>query len=191
MPETANPDKDLDLRKIRLPIGHADRRPFFYFCGTVTAALLLCFVRRYVCCTVHFFWPSRDIFAAAKVEVDLRSVRVGQNFVAKWCGKPVFILRRNQAQIDAAKRDDAMVSSMRDPQLDSERVKNPEWLIMVGLCTHLGCIPFPDSGDYNGYFCPCHGSHYDLSGRIRKGPAPNNLEVPPYEFLDDWTICIG
>jgi len=81
--------------------------------------------------------------------------------------------------------------SLRDPQTDSERAVNPEWLITVGVCTHLGCVPLPNAGDYGGWFCPCHGSHYDLSGRIRKGPAPYNLEVPEYRFLEDGKVVIG
>ena len=112
----------------------------------------------------------------------------------KWRGKPVFIWHRTMAEIEEAKavaRDDLI-----DPETDEERAQRPEWLILVGVCTHLGCIPLGTAqgearGEYNGWFCPCHGSHYDVSGRIRKGPAPSNLEVPAYTFLDDDVVRIG
>ena len=111
----------------------------------------------------------------ASLEVDISSISVGDALTVKWRGKPVFIRRRTAAEIsDAANAD---LGSMRDPELDSDRVKNPEWLVVLGICTHLGCVPINGAGEYNGYFCPCHGSHYDTSGRIRKGPAPLNLEV--------------
>ena len=98
---------------------------------------------------------------------------------------------RTPEMIAAARKDDILLASLRDPQVDADRVTKPEWLIILGVCTHLGCIPFPDQGDWGGYFCPCHGSHYDHSGRIRKGPAPANMEVPPNQFLDDFTIKLG
>ncbi|MBL29110.1 MAG: ubiquinol-cytochrome c reductase iron-sulfur subunit [Rhodospirillaceae bacterium] len=106
-----------------------------------------------------------------------------------WRGKPVFVRHRTEAEISDAENADW--EDLRDPQPDSARVIKPEWLIVVGICTHLGCIPLGYQGDYHGWFCPCHGSHYDKSGRIRKGPAPLNLAVPPYQFLDDTTIRIG
>ncbi len=118
---------------------------------------------------------SKDVLAMASLEVDISSISVGDALTVKWRGKPVFIRRRTAAEIsDAANAD---LGSMRDPELDSDRVKNPEWLVVLGICTHLGCVPINGAGEYNGYFCPCHGSHYDTSGRIRKGPAPLNLEV--------------
>jgi ubiquinol-cytochrome c reductase iron-sulfur subunit len=118
---------------------------------------------------------SKEVLALASLEVDISSISVGDAMTVKWRGKPVFIRRRTAAEIaDAANAD---LGSMRDPELDSDRVKNPEWLVVLGICTHLGCVPINGAGEYNGYFCPCHGSHYDTSGRIRKGPAPLNLEV--------------
>lgn len=96
---------------------------------------------------------------------------------------------RLQSEIDKEAKVD--ISTLRDPQLDVDRVKRPEWLVLLGVCTHLGCVPIANSGDYGGYYCPCHGSHYDASGRIRKGPAPLNLEVPYYEFIDDTTLMVG
>jgi len=108
-----------------------------------------------------------------------------------WQGKPIFVTRRTPEEIAAAEADDD--KKMPDPEMDSARIKKgkDEWLIVVGVCTHLGCIPSSDSGDYGAWFCPCHGSHYDTSGRIRKGPAPKNLAVPPYEFISDTKIKIG
>ena len=106
-----------------------------------------------------------------------------------WRGKPVFIKRRTENEISEAKA--VNITELKHPEKDEERAANPEWLVMLGVCTHLGCVPLADKGDYNGWFCPCHGSHYDTSGRIRKGPAPTNLEIPKYEFVNSNTIKIG
>ena len=133
--------------------------------------------------------PSKDVLAMANVEVDLSNIPSGENIAIKWRGKPLFIRRRTAEEIEIAKQDDS--ADLVDPQLDSKRVKDPEWLILLGVCTHLGCVPIAKAGDYGGYFCPCHGSHYDTSGRIRKGPAPKNLEVPPYVFLSDTKVLVG
>ncbi|KAG8931010.1 hypothetical protein FRC03_007299 [Tulasnella sp. 419] len=121
---------------------------------------------------------SADVLALAKVEVDMNNIPEGKNVIIKWRGKPVFIRHRTAEEIEEANSVD--VKSLRDPQTDESRVKQPEWLVMLGVCTHLGCVPIGESGDYGGWFCPCHGSHYDISGRIRQGPAPTNLEVPEY-----------
>ncbi|CAO1623014.1 unnamed protein product [Parajaminaea phylloscopi] len=126
---------------------------------------------------------SADVLALAKVEVDMNNIPEGKNAIIKWRGKPVFVRHRTADDIEDAKSVD--VSKLRDPQKDEDRVQRPEWLIMLGVCTHLGCVPIGEAGEYNGWFCPCHGSHYDSSGRIRKGPAPLNLEVPEYSFDDD------
>ena len=138
--------------------------------------------------------PSRDVLALSSIEVDLSSIEVGQAIKVPWRGKPVFIRHRTAKEIEEAR--DVDVDELRDPQTDAERVQKPEWLILVGVCTHLGCIPLGTApsdprGDYDGWFCPCHGSHYDSSGRIRKGPAPANLHVPEYVFVDDHTVKIG
>jgi Rieske [2Fe-2S] domain len=109
--------------------------------------------------------------------------------IIKWRGKPVFIRHRTESEIKDA--ESVEVSQLRDPQADSDRVKKPEWLIMLGVCTHLGCVPIGEAGDYGGWFCPCHGSHYDVSGRVRRGPAPLNLEVPVYEFPTEESLVIG
>lgn len=132
---------------------------------------------------------SADVLAQAKVEVDLASIPEGKNVIIKWRGKPVFIRHRTGDEIKEA--EDYDWKQLRDPQPDSDRVKKPEWLIMLGVCTHLGCVPIGEAGDFGGWFCPCHGSHYDISGRIRKGPAPLNLEVPAYDFPEDGALVIG
>jgi ubiquinol-cytochrome c reductase iron-sulfur subunit len=138
--------------------------------------------------------PAKDTLALSTTEVDLAPVQLGQRLTVKWQGKPVFIDHRAEAEIKAA--DAVDIATLRDPQTDAERVKKPEWLIVVGVCTHLGCVPLGQGatdprGDYGGWFCPCHGSQYDTSGRIRQGPAPANLPVPPYEFTGATTIKIG
>jgi len=133
---------------------------------------------------------SADVLALAKVEVDLATIPEGKNVIIKWRGKPVFIRHRTQGEIEEARTADW--KTFRDPQPDEDRVKKPEWLVMLGVCTHLGCVPIGEAGDYGGWFCPCHGSHYDISGRARKGPAPLNLEVPQYEFSEvDEKLVIG
>lgn len=133
--------------------------------------------------------PSADVLALSSTEVDLGTIDEGSEITAVWQGKPVFIRHRTSEEIAAAENVD--VATLPDPEADADRVVNPAWLIMVGVCTHLGCVPLKEAGDFDGWFCPCHGSHYDTSGRIRKGPAPLNLPVPPYEFLSDSTVKIG
>jgi ubiquinol-cytochrome c reductase iron-sulfur subunit len=138
--------------------------------------------------------PAQDTLAVAETEVNIANVESGQAITVVWRGKPVFIRHRTAVEIEDAQNTD--LADLRDKQTDKERVKRPEWLVMVGVCTHLGCVPLGNAegqptGDYGGWFCPCHGSHYDESGRIRKGPAPTNLEIPPYEFLTDDVIRIG
>ena len=133
--------------------------------------------------------PDASVKALATTEVDISSVEPGKSITVLWRGKPVFIRRRTEKEIEQAR--DINLKELKDPQSDKDRVKKPEWLVMLGVCTHLGCVPLGNKGDYKGWFCPCHGSHYDLSGRIRKGPAPKNMEIPKYEFVDANTIKIG
>lgn len=138
--------------------------------------------------------PAKDTLALSTTEVDLSPIQVGQAITVMWRGKPVFIRHRTAKEIEEA--DDVEMSALVDKQSDEERVQKSEWLVVVGICTHLGCVPVGTKtgevkGDYDGWFCPCHGSHYDTSGRIRKGPAPKNLTIPPYEFLSDTRIKIG
>ena len=135
--------------------------------------------------------PDAGVLAVGSVEVDLAGLSEGESKTVMWRGKPIFITKRTKQQIEEAKN--VILSELRDPESDDERVKKgkDEWLITIGVCTHLGCVPVSGKGDYDGWFCPCHGSHYDSSGRIRKGPAPLNLAIPPYEFLSDTKIKIG
>ena len=133
--------------------------------------------------------PDASVKALATTEVDISTVGLGKTITVLWRGKPVFIRRRTQEEI--SKAQNVNLSELIDPQKDEDRVKKSEWLVMTGVCTHLGCVPLGDKGDFGGWFCPCHGSHYDTSGRIRKGPAPTNLEIPKYEFVDNNTIKIG
>lgn len=138
--------------------------------------------------------PAKDTLALSTIEVDLSPIQVGQSITVVWRGKPVFIRRRTEEEIRQAQEVD--VSGLIDKESDEARVKKAEWLIIVGICTHLGCVPTGQKmgesrGEYNGWFCPCHGSSYDTSGRIRKGPAPKNLPVPDYEFLNDTRVKIG
>jgi len=138
--------------------------------------------------------PAADTLASATTEVDLEPIEEGQSITVMWQGKPVFIRRRTSDEIKEAENVD--LALLPDPQADDKRIQKAEWLVVVGICTHLGCIPKGQRvgerrGDYGGWFCPCHGSHYDTSGRIRKGPAPDNLPVPGYKFLSDTVIRIG
>jgi ubiquinol-cytochrome c reductase iron-sulfur subunit len=133
--------------------------------------------------------PDASVKALATTEVDISNISLGKTITVLWRGKPVFIRRRTQEEI--SKAQNVNLSELKDPQKDEDRVKKSEWLIMTGVCTHLGCVPLGEKGDFGGWFCPCHGSHYDTSGRIRKGPAPTNLEIPKYEFVDNNTIKIG
>jgi ubiquinol-cytochrome c reductase iron-sulfur subunit len=140
--------------------------------------------------------PDASMQAVASIEVDLAPVATGQAITAMWRGKPIFIRNRTKDEIEQARA--VPLSELPDPEPDARRVKKGKenWLVMIGICTHLGCIPkgqrpTDDKGDYGGWFCPCHGSHYDTSGRVRRGPAPRNLAVPPYEFVSDSKIKIG
>ena len=133
--------------------------------------------------------PDRSVKALASTEVDISSVEPGKSITVLWRGKPVFIKRRTQEEITEARA--VKLDDLIDPEKDKEKEKNPEWLVMLGVCTHLGCVPLGNKGEYNGWFCPCHGSHYDTSGRIRKGPAPQNMEIPKYEFVSSNIIKIG
>ncbi len=138
--------------------------------------------------------PAADTLALSTTEVDLAPIEEGQSITVVWRGKPVFIRHRSAAEIKQAAA--VFLDDLPDPQADKDRAEKPQWLIMVGICTHLGCIPLGQKandpkGEYGGWFCPCHGSHYDTSGRIRKGPAPKNLPVPEYQYLSDTKIKIG
>ena len=150
--------------------------------------------------------PSAAALALASIEADISAIQAGQQVVLKWRGHPLFVRRRTEAEIESAKSVD--VSSLPDPlayndnlpdsapATDANRAIKPEWLVLIGVCTHLGCTPTvatpqAPQGEYGGWLCHCHGSQYDTAGRIRKGPAPRNLEVPPYSFLTDTRIKVG
>jgi ubiquinol-cytochrome c reductase iron-sulfur subunit len=134
---------------------------------------------------------ASTIAAGAPIEVDLGPIAEGQVIKVFWRGKPVFISHRTKKEVDEARS--VNVNNLPDPQADAARVKqgHDQWLVLIGICTHLGCIPLAHQGNYDGWFCPCHGSQYDTSGRIRQGPAPKNLPLPPYKFLSDSRIRIG
>ena len=144
--------------------------------------------------------PAADTLALSTVEVNVQPVQVGQAITVKWRGKPLFIRHRTPEEIKAA--EEVPMSELRDPQTDNSRVTDtakkvrPEWLVQIGVCTHLGCVPLGNNpgdpkGPFGGWFCPCHGSAYDTSGRIRQGPAPKNLEIPPYLFTSDTLVRVG
>lgn len=169
--------------------GDPSKRAFAYFVLTGGRFVYASLIRLLILKFVLSMSASKDVLALASLEVDLSSIEPGTTVTVKWRGKPVFIRHRTEDDIKLANSID--VGSLRDPQEDALRVKKPQWLVVIGVCTHLGCIPLPNAGDFGGWFCPCHGSHYDISGRIRKGPAPYNLEVPTYTFLDEKKLLIG
>jgi len=168
---------------------HPTRRDFLYVATGAVAAVG----------AAAIVWPlvsqmnpdASTIAAGAPIEVDLTPIAEGQDIKVFWRGKPIYISHRTKKQIQDAQN--VQVASLPDPQPDSARVKagHDQWLVVVGICTHLGCIPIAHEGAYDGFFCPCHGSVYDTSGRIRQGPAPSNLPVPPYTFVSDTKIQIG
>ena len=135
--------------------------------------------------------PSADVLAMSSVEVDISAVAPGQTITVKWRGKPVFITNRTEAEIAEVRA--TPMKDLKEPQEDEQRILagHEKWLVTIGICTHLGCVPLSNKGDFEGWFCPCHGSHYDKSGRVRKGPAPYNLAIPPYSFITDTKIKIG
>ena len=172
--------------KFKMSDKKPERRDFLF------TATLCCRSSRSGCCSLAFIDqmnPDASVKALASTEVDVSSVKPGNTITVLWRGKPVFIRRRTQEEIAEARA--VKMEDLKHPEKDEDRAKDPEWLVMVGVCTHLGCVPLNDKGDYDGWFCPCHGSHYDTSGRIRKGPAPLNMEVPKYEFVNSNTIKIG
>jgi ubiquinol-cytochrome c reductase iron-sulfur subunit len=143
---------------------------------------------------VHSLNPAADVLSLASIDVDLKAIGVGQAITAMWQGKPVFIRHRTPEEIKTAQ--EVPLDKLIHKETDAERVQKPEWLVVIGICTHLGCVPSgqkpsDNRGSFGGWFCPCHGSEYDIAGRIRGGPAPHNLAVPPYTFLNDTTIRIG
>jgi len=179
---------------------HSDdvtRRDFLYVATTAATAVGAGFAAWPF---IHQMNPAANVLALATTEVDLTPIEKGQSIKVLWQGKVIFVRRRTEEEIAAARN--VQLAELKDPKseniakpnasaADENRVVKPEWLILIGICTHLGCIPLANEGEYKGWFCPCHGSVYDTSGRIRKGPAPENLHVPPYAFKSDSTVLIG
>jgi len=170
-------------------VAEPERRAFTYLLLSGVRFAYASTARVLVVKFVSSMSATADVLAMASAEFDIGGVGVGKTITVKWRGKPVFIRHRTADEIAGEAAVDHM--SLRDEEADEERTLKPEWLIVLGICTHLGCVPISGAGDYNGWFCPCHGSHYDISGRIRKGPAPLNLEVPPYKFTEETKILIG
>jgi len=164
------------------------RKAFDYFCAASTIAGSAILVKGGVRGIVQYLQPNKNIRFSANLEIDLAKIPEGKHVIVTWNSKPVFIRNRPEAEMKEQLAVD--VSDFRDPVPDVERFHDMKWQVMLGVCTHLGCVPIGDKGDFGGFYCPCHGSHYDIAGRIRKGPAPRNLEVPPYKVMGD-TMLIG
>lgn len=180
---------DHNFEHYQLGAHEADHKTRNYMMMAATQAGYLGLGRSIVHTVVGQLQASADVLALASVEVDLSGFEEGTTATIKWRGKPVFVKNRTAEEIAIAQRDDE--APMRDKQSDAERVQKDNWLVVLGVCTHLGCVPIPNAGNHvGGFFCPCHGSHYDASGRIREGPAPLNLEVPSYKFEGD-NLIIG
>ncbi|KAK7891659.1 hypothetical protein WMY93_023622 [Mugilogobius chulae] len=165
------------------------RRTFSYVLTGATTVVGLYAAKTVVTQFVSSMSASADVLALSKIEIKLSDIPEGKNMTFKWRGKPLFVRHRTEKEISTEAA--VNLSELRDPEHDKDRATNPRWVIVLGVCTHLGCVPIANAGDFGGYYCPCHGSHYDASGRIRKGPAPLNLEVPYYEFPDDDTVIVG
>ncbi|XP_074695697.1 cytochrome b-c1 complex subunit Rieske, mitochondrial [Strix aluco] len=170
--------------------GSSEARKGFSYLMTATTCVATAYAAKSVVTQfISSLSASADVLALSKIEVKLSDIPEGKNMTFKWRGKPLFVRHRTQAEINQEAEVD--LSKLRDPQHDLDRVKKPEWVILIGVCTHLGCVPIANSGDFGGYYCPCHGSHYDASGRIRRGPAPYNLEVPTHQFVGDDLVIVG
>ena len=166
----------------------AGRRDFLYIAAGAVGAVG---VGAAVWPLVNQLNPDASVLALAQIEFDVSSIAEGESVTIKWRGLPVFVRHRTQAEIDEAKA--VPMSELKDPETDEQRTKpgHEQWLIMIANCTHLGCVPTGESGEFGGWLCACHGSQYDTAGRIRKGPAPKNLVLPKYEFLSDTLVQIG
>ncbi|KAM3876707.1 cytochrome b-c1 complex subunit Rieske, mitochondrial [Diretmus argenteus] len=165
------------------------RKVFSYLVTGATTVVGVYAAKAVVSQFVSSMSASADVLALSKIEIKLSDIPEGKNMTFKWRGKPLFVRHRTEKEISTEAA--VNMAELRDPEHDKDRVQRPSWVIVIGVCTHLGCVPIANAGDWGGYYCPCHGSHYDASGRIRKGPAPLNLEVPYYEFPDDDTVIVG
>jgi len=166
-----------------------ERKAFSYLMTGATTVVGVYAAKTVVTQFITSMSASADVLAMSKIEIKLGDIPEGKNMTFKWRGKPLFVRHRTEKEIAAEASVD--MGELRDPQHDKDRATNPEWVIVLGVCTHLGCVPIANAGEFGGYYCPCHGSHYDASGRIRKGPAPLNLEVPFYSFPDDDSVVVG
>jgi ubiquinol-cytochrome c reductase iron-sulfur subunit len=164
-------------------VAEPERRAFAYLMLSGVRIAYASAARLLVVKIVASLSISASAAALATADFDLSAVDYGETITVKWRGKPIFIRRRKPEEIAEVRA--VPLQHLRDPEMDEDRVLNDEWIIVLAICPHLGCVPVSNAGEYNGWFCPCHGSHYDISGRIRKGPAPLNLEVPPYQFMDE------
>merc|ERR1719464_1917983 len=164
-------------------VAEPERRAFTYLMLSSVRFAYASTARIIVVKFVSSMSASADVLALSSAEFDLADIAPGNTITVKWRGKPVFIRHRTAEEVDNAVT--VPMSHLRDQEADEDRAIKPQWLIVLGICTHLGCVPISNAGDFNGWFCPCHGSHYDVSGRIRKGPAPLNMEIPPYKFTSD------
>lgn len=182
-------DEYRDVRKTDW--GSGDGKPgFTYVVGFFGLLCASYAVKSEVTHLVSYMAAAADVLALASIEVELGKIAPGACMSYKWRGKPLFI--KNRTQVDIDNEASTPMAALRDPQTPEQRMLKPEWLIVIGICTHLGCVPIPNAGDWpGGFYCPCHGSHYDNLGRARKGPAPLNLEVPPYLFVSDTLVVVG
>jgi ubiquinol-cytochrome c reductase iron-sulfur subunit len=176
---------DERIDKVREP----ERRAFAYMMLTTVRFAYASAARLLVVKCVASLSISASAAALATADFDLSEVDFGETITVKWRGKPIFVRRRKPEEIEEVRA--VPMSHLRDEETDADRVLKDEWIILIAICPHLGCIPISNAGEYNGWFCPCHGSHYDISGRIRKGPSPLNMEVPPYKFTDEKGLLIG
>jgi len=198
-----NSDNDASYKEVNLPTSfptqnfehykrdgpQEQRNLFSYAMVGAASAGYATFLKNGVVDALSSLSASADVLALANIEVDLSIIPEGATQTLKYRGKPLFVRHRTAGEIEAA--ESTPMTELKDPKKDSERVQKPQWLLVLGVCTHLGCVPMSNQGDYNGWFCPCHGSHYDTSGRIRKGPAPLNLEIPDYKFVSEDKIVVG
>jgi len=182
-------DHGFEKDRIQKSAGDPTRREFTYFMLGGARFVYASAARLALIKFVSSMSPSADVLALASAEFDTASIAEGTTLTVKWRGKPVFIRHRTAEEI--AKEAAVNISTLKDQQTDAQRAVDPKWLVVLGVCTHLGCVPISGAGEYGGWFCPCHGSHYDASGRIRKGPAPLNLEIPPYKFVDGGKLLVG
>lgn len=182
-------DGSFEHDRIEKTAGDPNKREFTYFVLGGARFIYASAARLGLMKFIASMSASADVLALANAEFDLSSIAPGSTITVKWRGKPIFIRHRTEEEI--ATEAAVPLNALRDPEADAARTQKPEWLVVLGICTHLGCVPISGAGDFNGWFCPCHGSHYDVSGRIRKGPAPLNLELPPYKFVEENKILVG